>query len=105
MFEFQKVSKKDFNAIFRRSLVFCILARFEDPRAVEGPCSEPHDVVLASYSILGCCFLLLLTDMWRDGVFPKDALSSCHPVAYSVLLSVNRFLEKGKKACLESRVL
>ena len=36
MFEFQQVSKKDFNAIFRRSLVFRILARFEDPRAVEG---------------------------------------------------------------------
>ena len=36
MFEFQQVSKKDFNAIFRRSLVFRIKARFEDPRAIEG---------------------------------------------------------------------
>lgn len=36
MFEFMQVSKKDFNAILRRSFVFRILARFEDPRAIEG---------------------------------------------------------------------
>ena len=36
MFEFMQVSKKDFNVILRRSFVFRILARFEDPRAIEG---------------------------------------------------------------------
>ena len=50
MFQFQQVSKKDFNAILRRSFVWRVVARFEDPRAVEG-----------AYE-----------DMWRDGVFPKD---------------------------------
>ena len=61
MFDFQQVSKKDFNAIFRRSLVFRILARFEDPRAVEGLCSEPYDVFSVSCSVLGCCLWLALT--------------------------------------------
>eukprot|EP00435_Cladocopium_sp_Y103_P028911 s785_g7.t1 len=50
MFQFQQVSKKDFNAILRRSFVWRAVARFEDARAVEG-----------AYE-----------DMWRDGVFPKD---------------------------------
>lgn len=36
MFKFQQVGKKDFNAILRRSFVYRILARFEDPKAVEG---------------------------------------------------------------------
>ena len=36
MFEFMQVSKKDFNTILRRSLILRILARFENPRAVEG---------------------------------------------------------------------
>ena len=36
MFQFQQVSKKYFNAILRRSFVWRVVARFEDPRAVEG---------------------------------------------------------------------
>ncbi len=36
MFKFQDVSKKDFNAILRRSLVWRVQARFEAPQAIEG---------------------------------------------------------------------
>lgn len=36
MFQFQEVSNKDFNAILRRSLVWRVQARFEDPQAIEG---------------------------------------------------------------------
>ena len=36
MFKFQDVSKKDFNAVLRRSLVWRVKARFEDPDAIEG---------------------------------------------------------------------
>ena len=36
MFKFQDVSEKDFNAVFRRSLVWRVKTRFEDPEAIEG---------------------------------------------------------------------
>lgn len=36
MFEFKNVSKKDFNAILRRSLVWKVAARFEQKEAIEG---------------------------------------------------------------------
>lgn len=36
MFSFCDVGKKDFNAILRRSLLWRVKARFEDPEAIAG---------------------------------------------------------------------
>lgn len=82
MFQFQGVSKKDFNAVLRRSFVWRIMSRFEDPQAIQGLGVKLHVRNLGlgrSLSALGTvllCRVLLLEgayeDMWRDGVFPKD---------------------------------
>ena len=50
MFCFDDVDKRNFNAILRRSLVWRVKARFEDPHVLQG-----------AYS-----------DISKDGVFPKD---------------------------------
>lgn len=52
MFQFMQVSKKDFNAILRRSLLFRILARFEDPRAIEGAPDPRKRCHAVSYSYM-----------------------------------------------------
>ena len=82
VFQLQGVSKKDFNAVLRRSFVWRIMSRFEDPQAIQGLGVKLHVRNLGlgrSLSALGTvllCRVLLLEgayeDMWRDGVFPKD---------------------------------
>ena len=82
VFQLQGVSKKDFNAVLRRSFVWRIMSRFEDPQAIQGLGVKLRVRNLglgSSLSALGTvllCRVLLLEgayeDMWRDGVFPKD---------------------------------
>ena len=72
MFKFQDVSKKDFNAILRRSLVWRAQARFEAPQAIEG---VPGDY-LNFLSPMGLSLSNpagAYDDIYKDGIFPKDS--------------------------------
>lgn len=83
MFTFDDVDKRNFNAIMRRSLVWRVKARFEDPQ-----------VIAASYS-----------DIFKDGVFPKDPdlqafLVSSQAVAAGLQLQHAFEAQYSKEECL-----
>ncbi|CAJ1439678.1 unnamed protein product, partial [Effrenium voratum] len=84
MFPFADVGRKDFNAILRRSLVWRVKARFEDPQALA-----------AAYE-----------DIFRDGVFPKDSdladfLRSAPAVAAGLQLQHAFETQYSKQQCID----
>ncbi|CAE7501083.1 unnamed protein product, partial [Symbiodinium necroappetens] len=84
LFQFLNVSKRDFNAILRRSLVFRIKARFEDPAAIAGAYSDIH----------------------LDGVFAKDeelkSFLTSGPAVLAALQLQHAFeTEHSQKDCVQ----
>ena len=84
MFRFADVGKKDFNAIMRRSLVWRVKSRFEDPQAIQGAYEDIH----------------------KDGVFVRDPdladfIKSGSATAAGIQLQHAFEASHSKEQCLE----
>ena len=84
MFRFADVGKKDFNAIMRRSLVWRVKSRFEDPQVIQGAYEDIH----------------------KDGVFVRDPdladfIKSGPATAAGIQLQHAFEASHSKEQCLE----
>ena len=74
IFSIANVTKKEFNSIMRRAFVFRMMARFEDPVAVQGS-PLPFAIVQIQFLSSADCSLAqpgAYPDIGKDGIFTKD---------------------------------